>query len=1319
MKKKGYRIGMRLLSLLLSMAMFFTVHEQPLLAATTDSKNELRDNMLSLRNPKVEKEQSMNSGQKVTYDCIWFGDFPQSEVTKSSKSEYNTLESAVGWNEDNTIIINGVKYCRMTKSDALYFHDGHPNYYKWDDETTYHYFKYEPIKWRVLSVNNGKALLLSDKSIGNQEYNFGNTTEPWDKSTMRSWLNGYGRDQNSGNIDYSDDNFVKTAFSSQEEYAISGTFDNMFDSPIFLLSGQDLINVNYGFSNNPSLYDEARLCIPSDYAKALGVCSVVTNASYIPLKGGCWWWLRWSDLSTDTCEVNYLGETTHNYDEYDKNIGVRPSLYLDLSFYNLYSYAGTVCTDGTVNEKGNTSKISSFAINSTIYGFTNKDIIVSGTLTLSDNAETSSDILSSEVSAIKWTSSDQSIVPDSEISCTGVNSYDNRSAELMVSFTPHKEGKVTITGTASNGLTASCEVTIGKTAIPIDFKLTDNYLEGQIDKEYQIAGSLFLDTNGITSEQIIKDELNGIIWESSDDSIASISKKSYELVEDNYSASFILDIKAKKKGTVQITGKTLNGLSVSCKIKAIDAWKFTNSSSYFGNQGYYITGTDYQRLISNLSNVNRDNVTNKHQSKTLYNVDNKGKAYTPWGGSCYGMSAWTCLVNSDLLKPSDVKKSSRTINEIEIDNGVKSAINYYMWQQVLSVSQQEVKEFMTLSQKSQLEHLEVLAKQCEQGGNPIFIRFQWYDKFKSDNSCDKRSSHGHVVVGYGFEEGEWSSSMWGNISINDVFNKRILIYDCACPNNERYDLYYNDAGTWCIPGWGIVSTTSQSRDSKFNNGQLKLATSEFADINLVDYVTGTVSPVVADNYGENILTALSDVDYSVNTIEGSADIVGFSVSNSTFNDPIVVSVDDSVTPDATLTTGNSSAFLPQSSYYEVKTDNSSMYFQLESQNHIATVGTNDSGTIKFGLNGSVNVQTDNMATTYVRLTTNDVEGKVFSYPTVEIQNDNTSETSLDIVEEGVIIKSNNLNGVVISAQNYDNEDTVNLTVDSDKDRLLVSESDGFISVLEDSNNDGTYDAVIGTGRPDSKASYTITYDLNGGSVSGNPTSYTADILPITLKNPTRNGYTFTGWTGSNGNTLQKTVMISKGSTGNKSYTANWSKNQSAKTNIKGVQISLKKTSYVYDGKKKQPSVIVKVGSKKLKKGTDYKVTYKNNQKVGIASVIISGTGKYTGKVTKKFKIIPKGTSVSKVIAKSKGFAVSWRKQAKSTDGYQLQYSTSKKFTKKATVTKTVKKSSKTKLDVKKCKAKKRYYVRVRTYKTVKGKKYYSGWSKVKMITTKK
>ena len=115
--------------------------------------------------------------------------------------------------------------------------------------------------------------------------------------------------------------------------------------------------------------------------------------------------------------------------------------------------------------------------------------------------------------------------------------------------------------------------------------------------------------------------------------------------------------------------------------------------------------------------------------------------------------------------------------------------------------------------------------------------------------------------------------------------------------------------------------------------------------------------------------------------------------------------------------------------------------------------------------------------------------------------------------------------------------------------------------------------------------YTITYTLNGGSVSGNPTSYNIETNTFTLKNPTRSGYTFTGWTGSNGSTKQTSVSITKGSTGNKSYTANWQANTytvsynanggtgapSSQTKTHGVNLtlqnkgSLSRTGYTTDG----------------------------------------------------------------------------------------------------------------------------------------------------------
>lgn len=92
--------------------------------------------------------------------------------------------------------------------------------------------------------------------------------------------------------------------------------------------------------------------------------------------------------------------------------------------------------------------------------------------------------------------------------------------------------------------------------------------------------------------------------------------------------------------------------------------------------------------------------------------------------------------------------------------------------------------------------------------------------------------------------------------------------------------------------------------------------------------------------------------------------------------------------------------------------------------------------------------------------------------------------------------------------------------------------------------------------------YSITYNLNGGSISGQKTSYNIKSNDFTLPTPTRNGYTFNGWTGTGLSSATKNVKVAKGSTGNKSYTANWSViNYTISYNANGGSISGQKTSY--------------------------------------------------------------------------------------------------------------------------------------------------------------
>ncbi|MBQ9516587.1 MAG: leucine-rich repeat domain-containing protein [Eubacterium sp.] len=149
----------------------------------------------------------------------------------------------------------------------------------------------------------------------------------------------------------------------------------------------------------------------------------------------------------------------------------------------------------------------------------------------------------------------------------------------------------------------------------------------------------------------------------------------------------------------------------------------------------------------------------------------------------------------------------------------------------------------------------------------------------------------------------------------------------------------------------------------------------------------------------------------------------------------------------------------------------------------------------------------------------------------------------------------------------------------------------------------------------------------------------------------------------------------------------------------------------YNGKAKKQNPTVKFGGKKLAAGTDYTVSYSNNKNVGKATVTLKGKGVYYGTIKKTFKINPKGTSITNA-KKSKTAVVIWKRQKKQTTGYQIQLSTSKKFAKKATKTYTINNTTGNKL-VASYKKGKKYYARVRTYKTVGSTKYYSKWSKTK------
>ncbi|WP_418818998.1 Ig-like domain-containing protein [Ruminococcus sp.] len=241
----------------------------------------------------------------------------------------------------------------------------------------------------------------------------------------------------------------------------------------------------------------------------------------------------------------------------------------------------------------------------------------------------------------------------------------------------------------------------------------------------------------------------------------------------------------------------------------------------------------------------------------------------------------------------------------------------------------------------------------------------------------------------------------------------------------------------------------------------------------------------------------------------------------------------------------------------------------------------------------------------------------------------------------------------------------------------------------------------------SKASVTLSTSTYAYDGKAKKPGVTVKLNGKTLKNGTDYTVSYSN------NTKVGTATVKIMGKGN--YTGSVSKTYSIKNNFKKATISgISNKSYT--GKNITQSITVKYNGKTLKNGTDYTVSCSNNKSIGTATVKIAGKGSYTGTITKTFKINPAKQEIQKLTAKSKAFFVDWAQKGSAT-GYEIQYATNSKFTSAKKVTITNKKTDKT--TISKLSGKKKYYVRVRSYTTVKGTKYYGAWSASKSVTTKK
>lgn len=270
----------------------------------------------------------------------------------------------------------------------------------------------------------------------------------------------------------------------------------------------------------------------------------------------------------------------------------------------------------------------------------------------------------------------------------------------------------------------------------------------------------------------------------------------------------------------------------------------------------------------------------------------------------------------------------------------------------------------------------------------------------------------------------------------------------------------------------------------------------------------------------------------------------------------------------------------------------------------------------------------------------------------------------------------------------------------------------LISLVEDqANAKGDYTKVVAKGTAhEIVLVHKVTFDAGEGKADAETARTDKDGKLAELPGAARDGYTFEGWftAAEGGDAVTADTVFDKDTT----VFAHWKKNVVSAT----PSVKLSTSTYTYNGKVKTPGVKVSVNGTVLTKD-NYSVSYgKGRKNVGKYTVKVTLKNDYAGSKTVSFKINPPKSAVKKLKKDKKSFTVYVKKQSKQTSGYQVQYSTSKKF--KSPKTKSLTSYKKTSLKVKKLKKHKKYYVRVRTYKKVGTAKYYSSWSSAKSVKTK-
>lgn len=1294
-------------------------------------------NAMSLSNPRKD------SNGNVTYDCVWFGSYPQSDAT-------------------------GVKK--------------------------------DPIKWRVLEVNGNDAFLVADCNLDVRRYNDTDTYMTWETCTMRKWLNS---------------DFLNKAFTGSEQSAIKTTTVVNADNPyegtkggnntqdkVFLLSLDEVMNEKYGFSSDYGTCDKARQRKSTAYVAKGGISGMSGEGS-----AGFWWLRSPGYFSFCAASVNNDGRVDRvGRTVYYGYYAVCPALHLNLASSNLYSYAGTVCSDGTVNEEGGGTPIvpgmdkttiqyggSSATLGNEIKGTTG--MTIDTLLVLGSNRY--------EIADLNVTPEDNSML---EVVSTDIGSGDYITSEnekkAVVHLKLKKVGSTNITITAPDGTSVTVPVTVVKSSntfienfdkdIYTANVLVNNRAQYALDyyeKDFTDPSKIMVDAlkanskfrhsvvawevaNAITSVNLdanVDREINIVsYYEAIIFSLCQNTIESDTFIDTFASSEAISSIKLTKSIDSFINSyekaditydKTLTKQQ---KSDLIDDLKKQNKDYLNGYIGAATSIIDYSKDINQfyktlskyeaISNTSKEllpilktiraNSSDKYINAALDRVIKSmesqfGTLLTAIELGTYQIYDWaanevTSMLVNELITSNPIVKTLKTAAAIgkSISNfafSTDATVDQYYAMQCLENFRIDIKNALAITYKNYVSN-----RTSENAKNyllSINVLFNSYDL-----GCEYASGLGKII----YEKALIGKAFYGKSKTYEDYKKSIqtiqtsltlqlnsinkywafnLLDDCPelfetvaqaiqlhkidtldstmirlsglnfdytgkeinpkvyiCANGE----YLKEGEDFTLsyknnvqPGMASVTVTSTN---KYYPGTV----TRYFMINDDDFVTEynirdngrPKSSSIFSKAAFGLNTLASTADFSVSVYDGEnlvAQVIGGVIIENEL--PVIVDNDNII-------------ILMNDKKYDIRyasTNGRNIDVNVSAYNHEKEI----ENTVSYNnLNISALTECENSIT----LGTNEIDSVMI--------NDGT-----EIVPSFASSNVGSLTQYTISAKDCVVSKTKAYPGEVVWVKAVVPETEtfkGWNTTLSGTYTLETFSFVMPNGDVSIAAKYECNHDnttlINARSASCTEEGYTGDLVCDIC-----------------GETIEEgTIIAAYGHTYNRVVTKEPTINSEGIATFTCGHCGDSYTEMIpkLDGESNTSEEITTTKPSVAQEMTTSKVTSSDKITTSIAD-----TQETKANVVKK----PKPTKIKKIKKAKRSLKVIWKK-IKGVSGYQIQYSTSSKFKKAKKVT--IRKAKTTSKTIKKLQAKKKYYVRIRTYIVINGKKKYSNWSKRKSQKTK-